>query len=51
MMRAIARAVVASQYEVSRRRVAQTMRCDSAADLSTDQAILFEAVRVTAQAR
>lgn len=51
MMRAMARAVVATQYEVSRRRVAQTMRCDNEADLSTDEAILSQAVRVTAQAR
>jgi hypothetical protein len=51
MMRAIARTVVATQYEVSRRKVAQTMQIDNEADLSTDDAILAEAVRATAAAR
>jgi hypothetical protein len=51
MMRAIARTVVATQYELSRRRVAQTMQLDNEANLSTDDAILAEAVRATAAAR
>jgi hypothetical protein len=51
MIRAIARAVVATQYEVSRRAVAETVRPDDAADLATDDAILAEAVRVTTRAR
>jgi hypothetical protein len=51
MMRAIARTVVATQYELSRRKVAESMRLDDEADLSTDDAILAEAVRVTAKAR
>ncbi len=51
MMRVIARTVVATQYEVSRRKVAQTMQIENEADLSTDDAILAEAVRATAAAR
>ncbi len=51
MTRAIARTVLATQYEVSRRKVAQTMRIDNDADLSTDDAILAEAVRATAAVR
>ena len=51
MMRAIARTVVATQYELTRRKVAESMRLDNEADLSTDDAILAEAVRVAAKAR
>jgi len=51
MMRAIARTVAATQYEVSRRKVAQSMQIHNEADLSTDDAILAEAVRATAAAR
>jgi len=48
MMRAIARTVAATQYEVSRREVAQTMQLDNKADLSTDDAILTDSVRAPA---
>jgi hypothetical protein len=51
MMRAIARTVVATQYEVSRRKVAESMQLANEADLSTDDAILAEAVRATAKSR
>ncbi len=47
MMRAIARAVVATHYEVSRRRVAESMRLDNEADLAMDDAILDEVFRAT----
>jgi hypothetical protein len=49
MMRAIARAVVATQLDVRRRRVAESMRLDNEADLATDDAILADAVRATCQ--
>ncbi len=49
MMRAIARAVVATQFDVSRRRVVKSMRLDNEAELATDDAILAEAVRATAK--
>jgi hypothetical protein len=42
MMRAIACAVVATQLDVRRRRVAESMRLDNEADLATDDAILAE---------
>jgi hypothetical protein len=51
MMRAIARAVVSAQYEVSRRKVAESMQLENEAELSTDDAILAEAVRAVAKAR
>jgi hypothetical protein len=51
MMRAIARVVVAIQYEVSRRKVAESMQLENEAELSTDDAILAEGVRLTAKAR
>jgi len=47
MMRAVARAVVATHYEVSRRRVAESMRLDNEADLAMDDAILEEVFRAT----
>jgi hypothetical protein len=49
MMRAIACAVVETQFDVSRRRVAESMRLDNEADLATDDAILADAVRATCQ--
>ncbi len=51
MMRAIARTVVATQYEVSRRRVAESMQLDNEAELTSDDAILAEAVRASFTAR
>ena len=47
MMRAIARTVASTQYEVARRRVAEGMRLDNEALLETDEDILTEAVRIT----
>jgi HD superfamily phosphodiesterase len=51
VIRAIARTVVSAQYEVARRRVAEGMRSDNADRLDTDEAILTEAVRATANRR
>lgn len=51
MMRALARTVVSVQYEVTRRRVAETMRFDHEDRLETDEDILTEAIRVTAKRR
>jgi hypothetical protein len=51
MMRALARTVVSVQYEVTRRQAAQTMRFDHEDRLETDEAILTEAVRTTANRR
>ena len=51
LLRAIARNVVSTQYEIARRRVAEGMRLDRENELDTDEAILAEAVRATAARR
>jgi predicted transcriptional regulator len=51
MMRAIARAVAPTQYEVTRRQVAEGMRLRNEGLLETDEDILAEAVRATAKRR
>lgn len=48
LLRAIGRIVTSSQYEVARRRGADSMRLDREDELYTDEAILAEAVRATA---
>ena len=47
LLRAIARTVVSTQYEVARRRVAETMRIEHEDALESDEDILAEAVRAT----
>lgn len=51
LLRAIARTVASTQYEIARRRVAEGMRLDHENELDTDEAILAEAVRATAARR
>jgi hypothetical protein len=47
MIRAIARTVVSTQYEVARRRGVEQMRIDNEDRLVTDEDIMAEAVRAT----
>jgi hypothetical protein len=51
MVRAIARTVVSTQYEVARRRVAEGMQLDNEDLLETDEDILSTAVRTTTKGR
>lgn len=51
LLRAIARTVVSTQYEVARRRVAETMRIEHEDALESDEDILAEAVRATTTPR
>jgi hypothetical protein len=47
MIRAIARTVVSTQYDVARRRIAEGMRLANEDMIETDEDILAEAVRAT----
>lgn len=47
MIRAIARTVVSTQYDVARRRIAEGMQLDNEDMIETDEDIMAEAVRVT----
>lgn len=51
LLRAIARTVVSTQYEVARRQVAEGMRIDQEDALDTDEGVLAEALRVTTKPR
>jgi len=51
LLRAIARTVASSQYEIARRHVAEGMQVASEDNLDTDAGILAEAVRATAKPR
>ena len=51
LLRAIGRTVMSTQYQVARRRVAESMRLDHEDELDTDEAILAEAVRAFAVPR
>lgn len=51
MIRAIARTVASTQYDVARRRIAEGMRIDNEDLIETDEEILAEAVRATTKGR